>query len=237
MIILNKLVVVKFQPSAFILLLFYILANNSFAKSKIIPGYIITFSDDTIRGYIEHINWKETPQKILFKKSKSDFGSFYTPKTISEFYVDNKVYTSAIVKIDQSPNKTNELSSLPDFQFIIDTVFLQAVILGDKDLYYLKDSTRNINFYINNDSVYEWLIHRRFLKMENGEKIIIENNNYIGQLLLYFNDCSSFNSVLSITTYKLKSLTQVFNDYYTCANLKPKYHYKEDKHKIFFWLN
>jgi hypothetical protein len=217
--------------------LILISASNSFAKSKIICGYVITFSGDTINGYIEYNKWNETPREILFKKSENEFGKLYTPKTISEFYVNGKIYTSAIVKIDQNQYKTNELSSLPDFQFTIDTVFLEAVILGDKELYYLKDSTRKINFYIKNDSIYEWLIHRRFFKTENNKVIVAENNNYIGQLLIYFNDYDSFNSVLSTTTYELKSLTKVFNYYYECTNSKVKYREKEDKHKIFFWLN
>lgn len=227
----------RFQFSYFILLLFFILANNSFAKSKISPGYIITNSGDTIRGYIEYKKKKGTPQKILFKKSEKGFGILYTAKTISEFCVNSKIYTSAIVKIDHSPEKTNSLSFSQDFQFEVDTIFLQARILGEKDLYYLKDSTNKINFYIKNDSVYEWLIHKKLVKKKNGKQIVVENNSYIGQLLHYFNNYASFNSVLSITTYDLKSLTKVFKYYYEYTNSKIKYLENEKKNKVFFWLN
>ena len=227
----------KFRFSYFVLLLFILSASNSYAKSKLVPGYIITLDNDTLNGYLEYNRWKHTPQEILFKESKNDIGSHYTPKTISEFCINGKVYRSAIVKIDQSPYKTSELSFSPDFQFIVDTTFLQALILGNKELYYLNDSVSKENFYIKTDSGYVWLMYKRFVKEENDKKLILANNNYILQLLIYLQDCDAINSALSVTTYDQKSLTNVFYYYYECTNSKIDYQEKEDKHTIFFWLN
>lgn len=227
----------RYRLSTIVVLLFIVLSINSYAKGKLIPGYVITLSNDTIEGYIEYSRWKYTPEEVFFKESMNGIGLYYTPKMISEFCVDGEVYRSAIVKVDQSPYKTSELSSSPDFQFIIDTAFLKALILGDKELYYLKDSIGKDNFYIKKDSGYEWLIYSRFVKEKDGKEQVVTNNNYIGQLLLYLHDCRSINSVLSITTYDLKSLTKVFYYYYECTNSKIDHRKKEDKYKIFFWLN
>jgi len=228
---------VIFRLSSFVLLLFIISVSNSYAKSKLIPGYIITLSNDTLDGYIEYNRWKHTPLEVLFKESINGTGLYYSPKTISEFSIEGEVYRSAIIKVDLSSYKTSELSSSPDFQFIIDTAFLQAIILGDKELYYMKDSTNKENFYIKKDSGYEWLMYKRFVKTVGSKEQVLSNNNYIGQLLIYLEDCSSLNSVLSITTYDLKSLAKVFYYYYECTNSKIDYREKEDKHKVFFWLN
>ena len=153
-----------------------------------------------------------------------------------QFYAAGKVYRSAIIKIDQSPRKTNESTLSPEFQFIIDTVFLQAIILGEKELYYLNDSTGKESFYIRQDAMFEWLIYKKYQIKQKDKKVVIVNNNYIGQLLLYLQNCPSINSVLSETNYDLKSLSKVFYFYYDCTNTKVVYRKKEKKLKLFFWL-
>lgn len=228
------------RPSVFIFnlifFLYFVSANFSYGKNTHFPGYVITLTHDTLVGYIEYKNREKNPRHILFKETLNDSGIYFTPKSITEFRAAGVVYKSAIVKNDQSPYKTNELTLSPDFQFIIDTVFLQAIILGEKELYYLKDSTGKESFYIKQDSVYEWLIYKKYQKKEKDKKLIVVNNNYIGQLLLYMQNCRSINSVLSITTYDLKSLSKVFNYYYECTNTKVVYRVKEKKLKLYFWL-
>ena len=199
-------------------------------------GFVITLNNDTIHGYIDNKNWKNTPQQILFKETIAGSGFYYTPKTILEFHTADKIFKRAIVKIDQSPDKTNKHHLSPEFQFIIDTVFLQAIILGEKDLYYSKDSIGKERFYIRYDSAYSWLTFKKYQNIQKDKKTILFNNNYIGQLLLYLQNCPKINSVLSETTYDLKSLSKVFYYYYDCTNAKMVYQENKKRLKLFFWL-
>lgn len=226
----------RFHLLIYVLLLCVILTGFSYGNNEQKQGYVITLSNDTLYGYIDYKNWKKTPEQILFKETLAGSGFYFTPKTIKEFHTAGKVYRRAIIKIDESSRKTGEVILAQELQFIIDTVFLQAIILGEKELYYLKDSIGKASFFIKQDSVYKWLIYKKYQRTLKDKKVTVVNNNYIGQLLLYLQNCPSINSVLSETNYDLKSLSKVFYYYYDCTNTKVVYREKEKKLKLFFWL-
>ena len=161
-----RTVIVRFHLLTFVLLFCFVSTSFLYEKNEQRQDYVITLDNDTLHGYIDYKNYKQTPVHILFKESLGGSGFFYTPKTISGFYTAGKLYRSAIVKIDQSALKTIELTLFPESQFIIDTVFLQAIILGERELYYLKDSTGNESFYIKQDSKYDWLIYKKYQKKQ-----------------------------------------------------------------------
>ena len=219
----------RFSLSTFVILLFIISSGHSYGSSKYFPGYIITLKNDTSHGYIYCNNKKTTPDQILFKETLGGSGMVFTPGSISEFRTAGEVYRSAIVEIDQSPIKKSGLTSSPDFQLFIDTVFLQAIILGDKELYYLKDLLGKESFYINQGSEYNWLMYKKYLRDENGRTFVVSNNKYIGQLLPYLRDCKSINPILSETDYNYKDIIRAFYYYYDCTNSKMDYLLGEEK--------
>lgn len=220
----------------YIYLLCFVPYCFSYGTNKSFSDYVVTLNNDTIHGYIDNKNWKKTPDQILFKENLAGSGFYYTPNTILEFHSDDKIYRRAIVKIDQSQHITNKHHISPEFQFIIDTVFLQAIILGEKELYYRKDSIGKEGFYIKKDSIYEWLTYKKYQNRQQDKKVILFNNNYIGQLLLYLQNCPTINSVLSETKYNIKSLSKVFYYYYDCTNKKIVYQENRKRLKLFFWL-
>ena len=222
----------RFSLSTFVILLFIISSGHSYGSSKYFPGYIITLKNDTLHGYINYNNKKTTPVQVLFKETLDGNDQVFTPKSISEFRIAGEVFRSAIVKFDQSPVKKSELTSSPDFHLIIDTVFLQAIILGDKELYYLKDLLGKESFYINQGSEYNWLMYKKYLRDENGRTFVVSNNKYIGQLLPYLRDCKSINPILSETDYNYKDIIRAFYYYYDCTNSKMDYRLGEEKQGI-----
>lgn len=224
----------KALMSTFLLLLFLVGATFSYGKNTIYPGYIITLNNDTIHGYIDYKNWEKNPDEIQFKKTKDDPGSHFTTGSITEFSAANEIYKSAIVEIERSDFRTNELTLSPDLYLIVDTVFLRALIIGDKSLYYLKDERGKESFYIDQNSNYELLVYKQFLKEDKGKKYIVANNNYIGQLILYLQNCNTINKFLSETSYDQKSLVKAFNYYYDCTNTKMDFKEQVKKVKLNF---
>lgn len=228
-----------FLPPIAIGIIFFFLfvsPNFSYGKNTLSPGYVITLDNDTLQGFIDYGKWKMNPKQILFKETIVGKGSCYAPLSISGFRVAGNVYRSAIVKINQSPYKTSDLTLSPEPQFIIDTVFLQAIILGEKELFYLKGSKGRERFYIKQGTEYVWLVHKKYMERKNGKNIMVANNKYIGQLLLYLQNCRLINPVLSKTSYNCKSLLKAFYHYYDCLNLKATYHVNEEKRKLYFWM-
>lgn len=200
-----------------------------YGNNKLSPGYVITSSNDTLYGFIEYRNKRVTPDHIIFKRTTGDAGQIYFPKSLKEFRADDIIFRSAVLKIDQSSRKKSQLISSPVFQFITDTVFLQAIILGDKELYFSSDSSSNDNFFIKKDSNYIWLMHKSYLKTEDNRQVVATNNYYIGQLIGYLKNCPTINPVISEGTYTYKSLLKSFLYYYGCTGTEPEYRLDEEK--------
>lgn len=208
--------------SSFILLFLILSMNISYGSNSNVPGYIITHNNDTIEGTILIKDWNPETFEGQFHEGGSVDGIIVTPSSVKEFGVGNEVFKSAIVMIEQSSTKTTELSKSSMLDYMIDTVFLQVVIEGEKELLYLKDDNRKNSFYIKQDIGYTWLVHKKYETLVDGKKKIVSNNNYIGQLIVYLEGCKSMNRVLSGTTYDFASLVKAFKYYYDCTNLSMK---------------
>jgi len=101
------------------------------------------------------------------------------------------------------------------------------VVSGEKELLYL-DNFGKGSYYIKDGDNYSWLIYRKYISTIGGRKTTLANNNYIGQLIMYLDGCSSMNKILSGTTYDQKSLIKAFKHYYKCTQSDMKQLKEED---------
>ena len=186
----------------------------AFSQENYLPGYIINSSNDTVKGYIDYRNWGENPSVIRFKIKTDSKVDNYTPLDIKAFHVKDEIYISAIVEKETSPTKINELNLNPKLHLQTDTVFLQTLFGGDKSLYYYKTAEGKDNFYIKNDSVYDLLIFKKYLKNQEDKLLVTLDKKYIGQLSVYLSDCPNIRKKLMNTTYSLNSLERLFKFYY-----------------------
>ncbi len=190
----------------------------SFGGNDNIPGYIVTLQNDTIEGSLRFENSISNPIELIFMPPGASDEIIYSPHTIKEFGIGTEKYKSAIVKVEQSSNQTSNLSKSAQLSYISDTVFLQVVISGERELLLFVDEYGKNSFYINNGGTFDWLVHKRYQITENEKSRIAYNNNYIGQLIIYFVGCPSINQVISNTSYNLSSLKKAFKYYYDCSN-------------------
>jgi len=212
-----------------LLFIVIIIGQTLFSQENYLPGHIIKYENDTLFGLINYKNWGVNPKKIMFKTKSENAPIIYRPTDIKEFSVNNEKYLSGIISIEISQTKTAQLTESSTLNLIVDTAFVQAIIQGDKSLYYYKDSEGKENFYIDQDGSFELLVHKKYLKILDRKKIIIDNKRFIGQLTLYLNDCSSIQSKLKSTTYSWKSLNNLFQFYYKCSHSEPVFQRKQDK--------
>jgi hypothetical protein len=137
----------------------------------------------------------------------------YTRNDIKGFGVANEVYERAIVEIEQSKDFTDEMDNNPELILTTDTVFLQLMIEGPKNLYcYLSKSVKN-QYYIKLGSDFQLLYYKRykqkqvinknspvvdknFIKKQNYETLIISDNRYIDQLAAYLAECTNIGDYL-----------------------------------------
>ena len=195
------------------------------AQENYIPGYIINHDDDTIQGFIDYRNWSKNPDIIKFKKDISNEFKSLKPTDIREFGVQNDLYESGIVE-KEIASKYDQHSKLK-----VDTAFLQIIFSGKKSLFFYKDANGRENFYIKHDTIFELLVYREYLhyNAQTGVSSLRKNKNYLGQLIVYLNDCSAIASKLQTSTYGLSSLSSLFQYYYDCSSSEVLYKRKKEK--------
>jgi hypothetical protein len=110
--------------------------------------------------------------------------------------------------------------------------FVQAYIRGNKSLYLYKTKKQKEQFYIKKDSLFELLEYKKYIRQRNNEDFVIsENKRYVGQLMLYLNDCEDIFPQIQTTSYNLKDLVKLFNEYYGKMTSKASYVKQPDKVK------
>jgi hypothetical protein len=94
---------------------------------------------------------------------------------------------------------------------------LQTLFKGKKSLYYYKNSAGRENFYIETDRGFELLVYKQYLIRNENRDLVAENKTYLGQLLIYLDNCSSIQPLIHDVSYNKKSLNRLFEFYYSCS--------------------
>ena len=198
------------------------------AQENYVSGYMINKNKDTIKGYIDYKNWKFPPKKIYFKKTLAENSRLFNPNNIQEFGVAEDIYVSAVVESENSLSKTNRLTKEREPNITLDTTFLQALVQGEKSLYFYKNEIGKENYYLKNDDKFELLVQKKYTTNQGDKRVIAENKKYRSQLRLYLYDCPSIQQKIRKTTYTYSSLMKLFDAFYECSNIAPNYAvYKE----------
>lgn len=205
------------------------ISTGVIAQENFSPGYIISLQGDTLKGLIDYRNWVINPKKVSFKEEEKMDLVEYTPLEINQFAVLDEIYESAIVEKEESNYKTSDLKYDKELILRKDTVFLQTMIQGPKSLYFLKSQYGNPQFYIKQEGRFVLLVYKRYLKKENGKKMIVENQKFLGQLIHYLQDCSSIQSKIKNTEYRQKSIESLFVSYYKCSESSFAFQKKTEK--------
>ncbi|HMV09780.1 MAG TPA: outer membrane beta-barrel protein [Cyclobacteriaceae bacterium] len=216
------------KNSILLLLLFCSFFTIS-AQENYLPGFVIASKGDTVRGTIDYRNWKRNPAAISFKRESDGLIFSYDPSQIRGFLVAQEYYESARVQTEVSPERTNELSY--DVEFILEeeVAFLQALITGNKSLYYLVNKKGKDNFYIKNGDKIDLLLYKQYARNVNYTRQVLINNKYIGQLSNYLGDCTGLQQKTNNVRYSQKELAKLFEAYYRCKTDQPKFKKNPDR--------
>ncbi len=217
-----------FAKTAFTFLgfLFIQLING---QENFIPGYIIQINGDTLHGFIDYRNWNKNPSKISYRGKVSDDNHNFKSIDIKEFSVADEIYRSAIVELEITSNKTDQLAFDKEPKILMDTVFLQTLIRGKRSLYIYKSEDGRDLFYIGQDSTVELLVYKKYLKQFLSQTVIAENTKYLGQLAVYLQDCAEIQKELEHLDYRKKDLEKLFLLYYSSSQTVIEFHKVKEK--------
>ena len=226
-----------FISRCFIVINLLFLLKFTFSQENFKPGFIVFENGDTLQGYIDYRNWDINPNEISFKEKPEENIKLFTPHIIKEFCVLDEKYRSAFVQTEISTPMSSLLYFDEELRFADTVVFLQTMIEGGKCLYSYKNQYGKEYFYIKNNSAYELLIYRKYIReseedkdeIKDGLKIVAENKKYLGQLSSYLNDCPTIYQKITNTEYTKKSIYNLFNDYYDCTSKPVEFQKKREK--------
>ncbi|MCD4730690.1 MAG: hypothetical protein K8R74_08830 [Bacteroidales bacterium] len=189
------------KNTALTFILFLLINFCSFSQSDYQPGYVIKTNSDTLIGLINNKSLKKLSKSCIFKETEKSQQQKYNPEdligykfTNGKYYISKKIYSNDNSKY----------------------VFLEFLINGKADLFYLKDTDGQHYFIQNeNDSLYE-LLNTNSDIFVNSNRYIRENKEYIGILKNAFRDSREIQSEIDNSSYShasLIKLTQNYHDY------------------------
>ncbi len=205
-----------------------------YAQENFVPGYIITLDGDSLKGQVDYRDWRITQKSVSFKTNSNSGQKDYFPIEIKGFGVQNEHFISEITDLEVSPTKAEELTTEITPNYRRDTVFLEVLYRGDKNLYLHVSDKSKLNFFIKNELGVEVLVYKKFINIQKGKHVISEYNKFIQQLKDYFPDCESISKSIKNTSYSEKSLNKLFTSYYKCTNKKSEFVKSRAKGRVDF---
>ena len=183
---------------SFIMVLFL----KNFSQTDFRPGYYITLENDTVYGLIDYRGEIRNSRFCEYKKDRNSESKRITPEEIKAYkFFNDKYYISKI--IDYKDQKT--------------PVFLEILVDGISDLYFMRDTERDMYFIEKEDGTLYKLVRKISTNYEEGKGTTIkESFEYIGLLKLAFVDCWDIQPQLDNAMLSHKSLidiTETYHDY------------------------
>lgn len=219
-------------------LIFLLFTQFTFAQDTFVDGYVVTLSQDTLKGKIRYGDWEISPTKIEFLDAKNTKKT-YLPDDIKAFQIAFKkeIYVSKTLKLDyfwQSEIAEHQRALL---ESKTESVFLRLLLRGDKaSLYQFNDRDNRVRFFTEKDSQTVELVnfvYKKKVETESATKLIeFKKEIYKSQIPLICQDAPK--SILKgMPLYEQSSMMDFFSKYNACfLGDKVEFVTKKDKLKF-----
>lgn len=180
--------------SVFILLFCISLTAN--AQSNYRQGYIITNSNDTIRGFVDFQTDNSNSSICKFRLSEKANEQIFYPGEINGYMFTNEVkyYVSRKIDIEGAPK----------------SVFLEYLVQGMKDLYYYPG---DLDYYLFEDENGKMIAITKKPDQVDGNEVK-EDVRYRATLNYIFKDCNSIANKVDNITFARSSMIELTKKYH-----------------------
>jgi len=197
----DKLLNCKF-PQSFTLILFLLLSLCGSGQTDFRPGYYITWENDTVYGLIDFRGEIRNSRFCIYKQNNNSESLRFAPNEIKSYrFIDDKYYISKEIELNDERTP----------------IFLEILVDGITNLYYLRDTEQDMYFVEKADGTLYKLIREISTSYEQGKGTTVrESFNYVGFLKLAFVDCPEIQPKLNnakLTHQSLIGLTQKYHNY------------------------
>jgi len=173
--------------------------NSVFGQYDYRKGFIVTHDNDTIRGYVEYGNARTNTYACFFKTDSLATPVKYSPQELKEINIDDsRHYVSKEVQINGIPQK----------------LFLEYLLKGSLNLYFLIDRRNAKYYFIEKEGVMYELSNEQRLKYIDGKRYRVNSKKYIGVLKCLVKESPTAFSKVESTDFDHKSFIQIVRDYH-----------------------
>ena len=143
--------------SGLLLLLLFVTPIRIFSQGEYLAGFIINSHNDTIYGYIGQSDYLKSAKECYFKSTLTFEPVKYEPENLKAYhYTDGKLFVSRVIPLNGDST----------------SVFLECLIDGIADIYYLKEASAS-HFYIEKAGLG---IQELFPREEKTERRVVGNS-------------------------------------------------------------
>jgi hypothetical protein len=155
-----------------------------FSQKNFDKGYLVTKSNDTLRGFIDYKERKKNPTTFDFRPAMDGKTQTFTSNNCNAYGVDEaESFESHVVDITMGETDIDRLSNVPDLSSRTDTVFLRVLQAGKNvTLYSYVDNVKE-RFYLKSKNGTPTELIRHVYMQEEGVKRVVNGSQYIRQLL------------------------------------------------------
>ncbi len=218
------------------------MTTNLCGQKNYLPGSVTKINGTTETGWVDYRNWQKNPRSIGFKSAKGQEAQL-SSKDLALFEVmrsDKKLerYKRAIVQVDLSPTKLEELDANPLPVFKTDTLLLLVLMESDLDLYFLVDEADDFHFFYgtNESEEIKELVHKEYI--QEGTQRVVVNYQYRKQLLELAQDCKEINlKDMTALRYEMVAIMKMAKAINICLGNKPSYVFEAERQQFEFQVN
>jgi hypothetical protein len=197
----------------FLILLFC--APQVIAQHKLLEGYVISSTGDTLKGVIRYKEWEVSPTFIEFK-NKSGLVQNLTTDLVREFYIPSvnqryKMFRIGILDIDLSQTFNTAPSIVAKDSA---DIFLKEVTSGtNASLYNYTNNVGVSHYFLLKGSNLTELINYPYYRTVDNTKYLVKYDAYKNQLPAILNDSENFKMPLPIYDERsIKKYVEKYNE-------------------------
>jgi hypothetical protein len=179
-------------------LFFFVYCFSCIAQKNLKPGFIVSDRNDTLTGFIDTRGDKMNSVKCVFYLNTDDEPTTYLPGQIRSYQIEKSRYY-----ISKSVELNNETK----------VVFLEYLVNGITNLYFLRDITGDYFFIEKGNEMYELRNKSRILN-DGQNQYLQESNLYIGQLKVIYSEAKNLMPVIEKARFDRKTMIKLSEEYH-----------------------
>jgi hypothetical protein len=182
------------------------------AQSGFRPGYILQHGD-TLKGWIKTGNPKDNGAFCEFRSNLNGESQKYNASEIKGYGLVEGMHYRRYILSEYSQTVPVYVVDKADY-------FLNVLVDGKANLYYLRDKTGKDRFFIEKDTIIKELESKEFTERNPETGILYkgESKIYLGTLTYLLSDCKTMQSTINFTRLRPLSLTNTVKSYNQCIH-------------------